>query len=189
MTAEIKVNESLMGLIKVGQRATAVPDAMPDETLEGEVIQIGVLAESSGWRDPNRRDYTVKILLAGTADLGLKPSMRCKAEVYVGQVEDTVHVPLQAVFREGPEAIVYVPDGSRYTKRRVRLGQASSLHVEITEGLDEGDVVLLRQPKPHEVIARGGEDRPPRPERHARPERPADRQAALGRPGGTAVPN
>ncbi len=194
MNAEIKVNESLMGLIKVGQRVSVAPDAMPDVSLEGEVTKIGVLAESSGWRDPNRRDYTVSVLLSGTQDLGLKPSMRCKAEIYVGQVDDTIHVPLQAVFREGPDAFVYVPDGQGFAKRPVALGQASTLHIQITDGLAEGDVVLLRQPKPHEVIARDGvpEQRAGRPERTERPERPGrsgDRQAAMGRPNGSVVRN
>ncbi len=191
MNAEIKVNESLMGLIKVGQRVSVAPDAMPDVSLEGEVTKIGVLAESSGWRDPNRRDYTVSVLLSDTQDLGLKPSMRCKSEIYVGKVDDTIHVPLQAVFREGPDAFVYVPDGQVFTKRPVSLGQASTLHIQITAGLAEGDVVLLRQPKPHEVIARDGgrEQRAGRPERPERPDRSRDRQAAMGRPNGSVVRN
>lgn len=186
MTAEIKVNESLMGLIKAGQRVTVIPDAMPEVSLTGEVTQIGVLAESSGWRDPNRRDYTVKALLSGTEGLGLKPSMRVKADIYVGEVEDTIHVPLQAVFREGPQAFVYVPEGSGFAKRRVALGQSSSLHIQITDGLAEGDTVLLRQPKPHEVIARDGAEERSRPQR---PGRPADGQSAMGRPNGSVVRN
>jgi HlyD family secretion protein len=193
MNAEIKVNESLMGLIRVGQRVSVVPDAMPDVSLEGEVTKIGVLAESSGWRDPNRRDYTVSVLLADTQDLGLKPSMRCKAEIYVGQVDDTIHVPLQAVFREGPDSFVYVPVGHGFAKRPVVLGQASTLHVQITDGLAEGDVVLLRQPKPHEVIGRDGDQlqRAGRTERERpdRPERSRDRQAAMARPNGSDVRN
>ena len=41
MTAEVKVNESLTGLIEPGQRAIITSDAMPDVALEGEVIEIG----------------------------------------------------------------------------------------------------------------------------------------------------
>ena len=83
MTAEVKVNESLTGLIEPGQRTILTSDAIQDVTFDGEVLSIGVLAESGGWRDPNRRDYTVKVLLTGGNELGLKPSMRCKAEIYV----------------------------------------------------------------------------------------------------------
>ena len=172
MTAEVKVNESLSGLIEPGQRVTLSSDALPETILTGEVLSIGVLAESGGWRDPNRRDYTVKVLLLGTEGLGLKPSMRCKAEIYVGAVEDAIYVPLQAVFREGSDAYVYVPDGSGFSQQRVDLGRASGLHVEITDGLSEGEIVLLREPKVNEIIARLSDD-----------ERDGEGQAALGRPG------
>ena len=170
MTAEVKVNEALTGLIETGQRVIITSDAVPDVALEGEVLSIGVLAESGGWRDPNRRDYTVKVLLTDTGGLGLKPSMRCKAEIYVGLVEDAIYVPLQAVFREGTGAYVYVPEGRGYAQRRVSLGKASGLHVEITTGLDAGEAVLLREPEVREIVARL-EDEPP-----------LDGQAALGRP-------
>jgi multidrug resistance efflux pump len=160
MTAEVKVNESLTGLIERGQRAIVNSDAKPDATLTGEVIEIGVLAESGGWRDPNRRDYTVTIHLSDGNDLGLKPSMRCKAEIYVGRVDDVVHVPLQAVFREGPAAYVYVPQGSGFAQRRVQIGQTSGLHAEITTGLEENEVVLLREPKPREIVARLADEAP-----------------------------
>ena len=154
MTAEVKVNESLTGLIEPGQRVTLSSDALPETTLTGEVLSIGVLAESGGWRDPNRRDYTVKVMLLDIEELGLKPSMRCKAEIYVGEVQDAIYVPLQAVFREGSDAFVYIPDGSGFSQRRVDLGRASGLHVEITDGLSDGEVVLLREPKVNEIVAR-----------------------------------
>ena len=170
MTAEIKVNESLTGLIEAGQRVIVTSDAIADVAIEGKVISIGVLAESGGWRDPNRRDYTVKVLLTGIDGLGLKPSMRCKAEIYVGTVEDAIYVPLQAVYREGTDAFVYVPDSAGYSQRRIAIGKASGLHVEITEGLDQGEIVLLREPKPREIVARLQDNPPP------------EGQAALGRP-------
>ncbi|MCH8164555.1 MAG: HlyD family efflux transporter periplasmic adaptor subunit [Planctomycetes bacterium] len=154
MVAEVKVNESLTGLIKPGQHAILTSDAVSDVVLQGEVLSISVLAESPGWIDRNRRDYTVKIRLTDGNDLGLKPSMRCKAEIYVGRVEDTLFVPLQAVFHEGPTAYVYVPQGSGFAQRKVTVGESSELHVAVSSGLAEGDVVLLREPHPAEIVAR-----------------------------------
>lgn len=154
MTAKVKVSESHSGLIEPGQRAVITSDAVPDVALEGEVLSIGVLAESGGWRDPNRRDYTVEILLTTGYDLGLKPSMRCKADIYVGRVDDAVHVPLQAVFRNGPTAFVYVPQGAGFAQRPVELGEASTLYMQVTEGLAPGETVLLREPRPREIVAR-----------------------------------
>ncbi len=154
LIAAVKVNEALSGLIQPGQTATITSDAAPDSVLHGEVLSIGVLAESGGWRDPNRRDYTVRILLNGGTDLGLKPSMRCKADINVGHVQDALFVPIQAIFRDGPASFVYVPKGSGFAERQVMLGEASELFVQINDGLAEGDVVLLREPSLGEIVGR-----------------------------------
>ena len=176
MVARVKVNEAHSNLVEPGQRAIITSAAIGEAVLEGEVLSIGVLAESGGWIDRNRRDYTVKILLTNGSDLGLKPSMRCKAEIYVGQVDDALFVPLQAVFRDGSDALVYVPQRGGFAQRRIALGQSSEMHMEVTEGLAEGDVVLLREPKPQEIVARlekkepseRKEPSPPMAERQAR---------------------
>ena len=154
LIAAVKVNEALSGLIQPGQSATITSDAAPDAVMHGKVMSIGVLAESGGWRDPNRRDYTVRILLSDGNDLGLKPSMRCKADINVGRVDDSLFVPIQAVFRDGPVTFAYVPQGSGYAERQITLGQASELFVQINDGLKEGDIVLLREPSLGEVVAR-----------------------------------
>lgn len=152
MVAAVKVNEALSGRIRPGQYAVVTSDALPNVPLQGEVLGIGVLAEQGGWRDPNRRDYTVRVLLTGAGpELGLKPSMRCKAEIVVDSVEDAVFVPIQAVFRQGGSAYVYVLDGESFAQREVKTGRASELDVEIVSGLVEGDRVLLRTPEPDEV--------------------------------------
>lgn len=146
MVAEVKVNEALSGKIRPGQRAIILSDAVPDTPVEGEVLSVGVLAESGGWRDPTRRDYSVRIQLANGANMGLKPSMRCKADIYVSRVDEALFIPIQAVFRKGAVAFVYVPEGTGYGERRVELGRSSELYIEITDGLEESDVVLLFKP-------------------------------------------
>jgi hypothetical protein len=154
MIASVKVPEALSGTIRPGQRAMITSDANANSALSGEVLSVGVLAESGGWRDPNRRDYTVKILLKDGYDLGLKPSMRCKAEIYVGRVSDALHVPIQSVFRNGPINYVYVPQSGGYAQKKVTIGRASELYIEIKDGLTEGQVVLLREPATEEIVFR-----------------------------------
>jgi HlyD family secretion protein len=151
LVARVKVNEALSGQIEPGQQASVVSDALPGEVIPGEVIGVGVLAESGGWRDPNRRDYTVRILLSNGNDLGLKPSMRCKADIYVGRVDNAMYVPVSAIFRNGPIAFVYMPKGSGYIQREVHVGRSSEMYVEVLDGIDEGDLVLLREPAPERV--------------------------------------
>jgi len=160
MVAEVKVNEALSGRIEPGQFATVRSDALPNISIEGEVLSVGVIAEGGGWRDPNRRDYTVRIKLNDASELGLKPSMRCQANIHVGRVDESPFVPVQSVFRDGPMTFVYVPVDGGYAERPVKIGRSSELFVEVLDGLAAGENVLLSEPRYSEVVSRIGEDEP-----------------------------
>jgi HlyD family secretion protein len=153
MIASVKVHESLAGRIRPGQEAMITIEALGGVVLNGVVESIGLLAESGGWRDPNRREYTVRVLVdAGEHGQDLKPSMRCQAELVLGTVEQALAVPVQSVFSEGPVRYVMVPEGSRFVRRPVSLGRRSDLYAEISAGLEEGTSVLVRDPGPGELI-------------------------------------
>ena len=154
MVALLKVSEALSGRIQAGQSVNVFSDALPDLPLSGRVLSVSVLAESGGWRDPNRRDYTVRVLVDADPELGLKPAMRARAEILLDRVDDAVWVPIQAVQREGPVAFVHIAEGRGFAQRPVVLGRAGELQVEIASGLAAGERVLLRRPSLDEVIAR-----------------------------------
>ncbi len=154
MVAEVKVNEALSGLIEPGQLARITCDALPDASLSGEVIGIGVLAEGGGWRDPNRRDYTVRIRVDNPEALPLKPSMRCSAEILVGRVDDVLVVPVHAIHRDGSTAWVWKQDGGGFSQQPVKVGRFSESFVSIYSGLVEGDEILLQDPPPGSIVSR-----------------------------------
>ena len=154
MIARSKVNEALSGVVSVGQKATVSCDAYPDEVFKGEVLSIGVLAEGGGWRDPNRRDYTVEIKILNPENIPLKPSMRCSAEIYVEEVEDVLYVPVHAIHRDGGVVWVWVKDGGGFSQRAVELGRFSESYAEIVSGVSLGEQVLLREPLQSQVITR-----------------------------------
>lgn len=185
MVANLKVSEALSGRIRPGQNVTVYSDAMPNVPIHGSVYSVSVLAASGGWRDPNRRDYTVKVALSADPAVGLKPSMRCRAEILLDRVDDAIGVPIQAIFRQGPVAYVHVSDGGGYAQRLVKLGRSSELRVEVIEGVKEGDRVLLREPSADELTAKldfetlQAELAPP-PVAQARPTPPAGAAVAEG---------
>tara|TARA_B100000959_G_C14703114_1_gene509611 strand:- start:98 stop:730 length:633 start_codon:yes stop_codon:yes gene_type:complete len=146
MVAVVKVNEALSGLIERGQKTTVVCDAFSDNVFKGEVVSVGVIASGGGWRDPNRRDYTVKIKLSENNTVGLKPSMRCSAEILVGVVEDKLFVPIHALHRKGGIVWVWVQKDGGFEQRAVEIGDFSESFTVINSGLDEGETILLREP-------------------------------------------
>lgn len=179
MIAAVKVHESLAGRIRTGQAATIKVDAAGGDRFIGRVESIGILAEqSSRWMDPNLREYTVRIALdlpknaepvvethtpeatgmpvpAKGSVHGLKPSMRCEAEVLLGTVKDAVTVPIQAIFSDGLVRFVHVQESGndRFVRRPVLVGQRSDRFAEIRTGVEPGERILIRKPEPSEVLA------------------------------------
>jgi HlyD family secretion protein len=155
MLASVKVHESLAGRFQPGQPATVTVDAAGGLRIPATVDSIGLLAEGGGWRDPNRREYTVKLSLnpSEEAIAKIKPSMRCEATVVLGSVEQRLAVPIQAIFNEGAVRYVYSPQGPRFVRVPVSIGQRSNTTAEITAGLEVGDSVLLRRPDAGQIIA------------------------------------
>ncbi len=189
MVANLKVSEALSGRIKPGQRVTVFSDASPGVPISGDVLGVSVLAESGGWRDPNRRDYTVRVALEQRDDLALKPSMRCKAQILLDEVREALSVPVQAVFRTGRASFVYVPDGGGFAQKLVRVGRTSEVDAEIVDGLAAGDVVLLREPRPDEITSQLSPESVNPPAADSREARAgADASSGAGRPGRTGKP-
>ncbi len=153
MVANIRIHESRIGEIRVGMPVTMTIDAAQGQVFSGEVASIGIMAESGGWRDPNNREYEVRvdIDLEGEAH-GLKPSMRCEAEVVMDQVTDVVAIPVQAVFNEGPVTYVYLDQGGTFVRQPVRIGRRSDTYAEVVDGVVVGDVVCLREPALNRVL-------------------------------------
>ncbi|MBL8886968.1 MAG: HlyD family efflux transporter periplasmic adaptor subunit [Phycisphaerales bacterium] len=158
MVASVQVHESLAGDVKAGMSATVKVDAANGKVFQGVVDSIGVLAESGGWRDPDRREYTVKIKIEGEDDIALlKPSMRCEARLTMGRIENAIAIPVQGVFTDGPVRFVYAQKSGRYERIPIKLGKRSDTFAEILAGADAGRTILLRDPTPSEVLAGGWE--------------------------------
>lgn len=156
MLGVIKIHESLVSRISRGLKANVTIDAVPGRTFEGEVINIGIVASDGGWRDPNNREYDVKILLdCDGNEYNLKPSMRCEAEIIIESVEDALAIPVTALFTEGSTNYVYLEQGGRYKRQAVTYGSRSETYVEIASGLSEGDRVLMHEPSPSRIINEG----------------------------------
>lgn len=155
MMAVVRVHEAMVGRVRRNLNATIRIDAVNNQIFTGTVESIGILAESGGWRDPNLREYEIRIAVNAEAEAaGLKPSMRCEAEITLATIDEALAVPVQAVFNEGDISYVYTPEAGRFAPVPVVVGRRSATLAEIITGLNAGDRVLLRQPEGNEAIRR-----------------------------------
>jgi len=80
-------------------------------------------------------------------DPRLRPGMSLSLELPVAHAKEAISVPIAAVFTDQNEKVVYVRSGGELQRRTVRVGLSNFSFAEITDGLEEGEEILLIQPK------------------------------------------
>lgn len=144
MQAVINVPEADVAKVRKDQPVTVSVEAVAGRSFKGTVRRVAEVANAGGWLGTAVKEFKVEVSLEDAADL--KPGFSCDAEIVTDVVPDAVQVPVQAVFREGEELLVYVEGLARQVRTPVRIGRSSATHVEVLEGLQKGDRVLLSYP-------------------------------------------
>jgi len=183
MVAEIGVHETEVDKVRSGQPATIVMDAFPDKVLQGEVLEVAPLPdEQRGWMNPDLKVYKTLVKIDGTHDF-LRSRMSCKVQILVNRFEEVIVVPIQVVSNRSGKKVCFViaPQGPQ--ERVVRTGAFNDTFVQVVEGLQEGEEVLLNPPLFSETTgAVGFQQQQPLPER--RTEQGQADTEAQSRPGG-----
>jgi Cu(I)/Ag(I) efflux system membrane fusion protein len=132
---DAEIYESDLPHLEVGQRAKVELPYMPGKTYEGRVDYIHpTLAGAT-------RTGRARVVLENQ-NLELKPDMyaNVKLEVKLGE---RLAVPESAVIYTGPRRLVFVDLGEgRLQPKEVELGAHADGYYEVTEGLEEGDLVV-----------------------------------------------
>jgi len=145
---ELQIHEADITKVAVGQSVTVTLDIYKELGLSGKVERIATVGSSRGWRDDTKKfGVTVSI---SEKDLNLKPGISAKVEIQVDRLENVLSLPIQAIFAADGKTFCYVVDGGDPERRFITAGKSNETFVEITEGLSEGDVVLLYDPQQQE---------------------------------------
>jgi len=153
MAVNVKVHESSVNKLSTGMRARVTLDAFPEDVLSGEVVRIAVLPDAQNrWLNPDLKVYTTKVAIDGTYDW-VKPGVTAQAEIIVEQLDDVVYVPIQAIQVQGRQRFLHVGSLTGSEMRPVVTGLHNDAFIEIREGIEPGETVLLRAP----VSRRDGE--------------------------------
>ena len=131
------VFEQDIGLAKSGARAKVMIAAYPDKAFEGKVSYVYPTLKAE------TRSVQVRIELSNPGQL-LKPGMFAQVELAVAASNKVVTVPLSAVIDSGTRRIVLVQAGEgRFEPREVKLGARSDNYVEVLEGVQDGEQVVV----------------------------------------------
>lgn len=143
----INVSELNISQLQPGQEVEITAEALPDQVFYGVVDAVSI----NGTTTKGFTTYPVTIVLEEFGDLN--PGMNVSAKVIIFQETNALCIPVSAVNSDGtilvaaPGALSEdgstVIDPSKAEWRTVTLGSGDQEYVSVTEGLEEGEVVLV----------------------------------------------
>ena len=147
---DANVFEKDLERVRRGQEVKVSVPAFPESTFSGRVILINSVV------DPETRSVKVRTEVPNP-DGRLKPDMFANVQIITDLHRASISIPQSAVLNDGGKTVVFVAEGSGYKKRVVIAGIQSSDRIEIRDGLNAGDKVvvkgnylLLQQSKPEQ---------------------------------------
>lgn len=147
---DANVFEKDLERVKLGQEVKVKVTAFPASSFSGRVILVSSVV------DPDTRTVKVRTEVPNP-DGRLKPDMFANVEIITELHSTAISIPQSAVLNDGGKTVVFVAEGSGYKKRQVTAGIQSNDRVEIIDGLNAGDKVvvkgnylLLQQSKPEQ---------------------------------------
>lgn len=144
MQVKAFVHESQVKKVGPGMPVAVRVDAMPNLELTGKVKEVANFYDTTRqWMSGGVKDYETIISVDGLPDAGLKPGMTAKVEILVGELSNSLIVPIPAVAEADGRYYCYVVGGQAVDRRPVTLGASTENFVEISEGLGEGEEVAL----------------------------------------------
>jgi HlyD family secretion protein len=143
MIVKTEVRENDLNKIQVGLDATVKIDAYPSLTLSGKVESIGSLAVEDPSVAGKHFQFTLKLR---ESDPRLRPGMTARAFITVDQVNNSLAIPISALFDDEGSTYCYFKKGSDLLRRNIKIARMNEDLVEVTEGLSEGDRVSLIRP-------------------------------------------
>ncbi len=105
VTSEVKVDETDIVNVKVGQSAEITVDAIPNKTFTGHVIEIGntailrssgLAASTSNTSSQEAKDFKVVVAMDNPPD-EIRPGLSCTSKITTATRKSAVAIPIQAL--------------------------------------------------------------------------------------------
>lgn len=145
MKVDSRVHESMIGAVRKGLKARVRVDAHPDEIFNGEVAHVSTVPMSGSWPNYDIREYATEIYLIDDVDKvsKLRPGLTAQVELLVDNRDNVLQVPMQSVITIADRQVAFVFKDGKAEPRIVKVGKANKSHLEIIEGISEGERVVM----------------------------------------------
>jgi multidrug efflux pump subunit AcrA (membrane-fusion protein) len=148
MLVKVKLGESDAPRVHLAMPVLIRLDAVPNRIFKGTVKSIASLARTpEPWEGgTGRKEIEVVIGVSTSKKDVLKPGMSADVEFICQSIKNAVYVPIEAVIERDGKTMAYVKDGTAFHKQVVKTGIANDSFIAITDGLEKGQIIALRDP-------------------------------------------
>jgi RND family efflux transporter MFP subunit len=136
---ECPVPAADLGSLRPGQRVSFNVNTYPGETFSGALVEINPAVDEA------TRSAKVRIRVDNAARK-LKAGMFAQGEIQTGMNSAAVVIPSSAVYRDdrsAKSAYVFIVQDGKAARRNVRIGRERDSKLEISEGLQPGDRLIV----------------------------------------------
>ncbi|MSQ09888.1 MAG: efflux RND transporter periplasmic adaptor subunit [Dehalococcoidia bacterium] len=131
------VEEGAIGRLREGQKLNFTVAAFGNRQFEGSIVSISPTADAAS------RTFRVRSSLGANTE-GLRSGMFANVAVTVQERKGTLLVPADAIIPQGQDNFVLMAKDNTAERKKVTLGLRNEVSVEIREGIQEGDQVVIR---------------------------------------------
>lgn len=135
MKVSFDVPERYLSAVSVGQTVEVVVDALSGESFAGTLTAISPRVTSAG------RSLRLRARV-GNEDGRLRPGLFARANLRIAERDRALMVPESAIVPQGRKRLVYKIVDGKAVMAEVTLGIRRAGKVEVTAGLEDGDIVV-----------------------------------------------
>jgi HlyD family secretion protein len=140
MVATTLVHESVASRVQAGMGAAIRVEGLPGQVLKGHVTSVAQLPTQNYLNDVR---YFYAEIAFDAIPRGLLPGMTAEVEIATQERQDVLTIPMAGLAVEEGEDYCYVVGESEIERREIEIGQATADLLEVTQGLEEGEQVVL----------------------------------------------
>ena len=148
---KVSIAEVDMPKIKVGNTAQVALDALTGKTYAAKAISVSPVGSVTS----GVVNFSVTFEVTNP-DSAIKPGMTANLTIIVDQRDNALLVPVRAISTKGTQKVVSVQQNGQTTQKVVTVGLSNDSLVEITSGLQEGEIVIVNSSTKTTTTSSGG---------------------------------
>jgi membrane fusion protein, multidrug efflux system len=137
LVTRVLVSELEVGALAAGQNVQLTVDALPGERFDGRIRRVFPSADSA------TRMIPVEVALTGSANARVKPGFTARSTFSLDTRNDAILIPARAVLGTSGSRTVFVVKEGKAERRAVNVGPEFSGRIEVLDGIQVGDSVVV----------------------------------------------